>query len=586
MGLFVMVLMTISSLVLVSFMASTQDIAESQNAKDNGVTRAIGQDALSRFYAEFTTNEEFRADVIASKYDSTPFRSLDAVPFIDLTKASSSLPALGGECDYTLDGSACVKISVALQFYDPTNSGVGEELAGEAAKGNPVVTPQAIAVRADVFGQCPSGELSSTGCKIYGSFTQRIIPSQFYKYAFYNQYSVLDPTDSDVYKTPQSQMSAQAKCGDKYGVRVNNKTTSGIPNSPRAANECIEIAYQADPSATSGSRALRDVINGPLFSNDDYVLTCNSPRFEGGVYVNPTRVANPAKAGSALVYKAASASGCVPSATPEFNASIQENGKHLISLDTRMPNAANYTKLADALARAGQATVIESPTTTEVEIVADGTLKVARVKINGSTTVTQVINNFLYIKGNATVKGESSASLSVYASGTLEIVGDVTRQYCAVPAPGSTTADPCPTVIGLAAGGPVNIRQTATHSQDPNCPVSKLLADCGNATAANTPLKVQAILISLDSTVRVPGWGTYRWDSVDAPTLEFYGAIATKYQGVFGGYDQSYGNLISGFRKDFRFDRRLSEGSVNVPFLPSPISGDWSRLDFSEIPVR
>jgi len=70
-----------------------------------------------------------------------------------------------------------------------------------------------------------------------------------------------------------------------------------------------------------------------------------------------------------------------------------------------------------------------------------------------------------------------------------------------------------------------------------------------------------------------------------APNLTFFGSIAARYQGVFGGFDPEEGYLTSGFRKDFTFDfRPLRDPDLTPPFLLSPVGTPWQRLDVTELP--
>lgn len=69
-----------------------------------------------------------------------------------------------------------------------------------------------------------------------------------------------------------------------------------------------------------------------------------------------------------------------------------------------------------------------------------------------------------------------------------------------------------------------------------------------------------------------------------APRLTFYGAVASRYQGVYGGFDTESGRLASGYRKNFYYDGRAAhDPSLSPPLLISPVGTSWQRLDEVEV---
>jgi len=62
--------------------------------------------------------------------------------------------------------------------------------------------------------------------------------------------------------------------------------------------------------------------------------------------------------------------------------------------------------------------------------------------------------------------------------------------------------------------------------------------------------------------------------------------MASLYQGVFAGYRADSGEVVSGFRKNFSYDDRMSAGILTPPYLLSLTSQTWQRLPAVEVPAN
>jgi hypothetical protein len=476
-------------------------------------------------------------------------------------------------------------------------------------------------VRVEVFDECASiGVLTAVNCRVNGIYTQRIQPDQFYDYAFYFQYATLDPAvySPDLSSYPAGLTSPSAQCSLRYAA-------STTPGYDRRSPACLSVAYQSTAAAAPYKRDVnndgvlddppasdlhpnRDVIDGPLFTNDDQLVTCNSPVFRSRVYAEPTLSSTTGRTRSTsysrVFQRLVPASGdqfvgCSASNFPILvgGASDQSQtpadapgtrfGLKRASSEILLPNRQQFQEVATAVA--GSARVSGTIALRPGRDSASSPYTFTEASYNGGE-YTRVSNGFIYASGNTRVSGTYAGALSIYAEGEATISADLfgvrpSGDTCVALASQRGTADvdengegsnsegrggrgdgiidDCRSVLGLTAGGKINIEQNAGGGR-----------------------KVQAILVSLDNSPSVPQWYEEQpWAAAGtSPTLEFYGAMASKYQGIFGGYSSDEtAKLLSGYRKDFHFDRRLTEGDLTPPFLPGPVVTDsWSRVDFSE----
>jgi hypothetical protein len=367
-------------------------------------------------------------------------------------------------------------------------------------------------------------------------FEQRLRQRDFLQFLYYTKFNALDP---DLYTSdlaadlvpPISLADVPTECGDRYA------TARTTPIATPARNpSCVEVSFQGEAGSV-------DAVDGPVYTLDDYISVCGGPSFNGSVLVaGPgTGPPNPALR---------QATGC--SGTPTI-----VGDESVAAPEIRLPEPQQADKLFKALAGTDLVTPTAPSTPVTVQLT-DDTVSVAGVP--------RELPDVLVIDGDATVSGDAARPVTVYATGALTVDGDITvNDACAPP----TAADG---IVGLAAGGDIHITQSSP----------------------GTSRCLQAVIVALDGSVAVEDWSLDQgWGASSPPTLVLYGALVGKYQGVFGGFDATTGELNSGYRKDFHFDTRLTDNILQPPYLLAPLTGDnteafdvaakWARIDTSEV---
>jgi hypothetical protein len=192
---------------------------------------------------------------------------------------------------------------------------------------------------------------------------------------------------------------------------------------------------------------------------------------------------------------------------------------------------------------------------------------------SGSSSGTIKLTNgqIITVDGSATITGgtfEGRASLFVRDSVTIQD----SLTYTSALRDGA--GNPTGSVLGINAGGDIVLRSQAK---------SKPAAGCG-AVPSSSAFELDAILISLGGTVFADGMQRVLSASECAQVLRLRGAVATKYQGVYGLYDAGTGDALAGFTKDFSHDdRAVQDLSFLPPYLVTPSGLQWVRLDLGEV---
>lgn len=375
---------------------------------------------------------------------------------------------------------------------------------------------------------------------VYQRYQQRLRQQQFFDYLYFHQFSTLDPQQYSETAPLLTQAWAESNCADRYAARQNGSLTA-------RDSSCTSIAFHGQ-SATE-----RDVVTGPVYTADDFISVCGNPEFVGAVSVAG---AGHVVGSAAQVWRPASS---VCSGTPSLGAAFRNSA--VLSIPSTATTFSQARTAADLTITpappAASATLVFSTTETPAG-------PVTSLAVTGSTsdgTYPLPSPGLVVVEGNGTVRGTVAGRFSVFARDDLNIDGDL--RYLSGTG-GENTSD----ILGLTAGDSIGISKSATGRT------------------------VHAVMLSLSGSVRTTGWRTpdvsaAAISSWSAPTLTFYGAMASKYQGVFGGFDVGTGRLGSGYRKNFTFDTRPAQDPTLVPpFLISPLAASWDRLDLVELAYR
>jgi hypothetical protein len=192
------------------------------------------------------------------------------------------------------------------------------------------------------------------------------------------------------------------------------------------------------------------------------------------------------------------------------------------------------------------------------------------------------------------VSGTVAGVVSIVVDGSVAIDDDLVYEQavvdgCVTPG-GSQHNDGClarneDDVLSLTATERIEVWQECQNPGDQSC-----------TTGASADRFIHGVFTSPQGYVGVPDWQ----DNVDSAgsargTLHFYGAVASRFQGVYGSYGPAAGGtraLLSGFNKSFVHDARLTkytrgQGSLTglPPYIVSARVPVWVRLDVSEVGV-
>lgn len=372
----------------------------------------------------------------------------------------------------------------------------------------------------------------------------RMRRKQFFDYLYFIQYTVLDPrlqVDAGAFPDLPT---ALDRCADKFGY-----VDGADPVTTRDAS-CLSVSFQ-------GQGDNRDQIDGPVYTFDNWISVCGNPQFR-----KPVSVAGSGwqGAGSAQsqVWRPAPDPVCAAS-SPILEGAAATKQRGLSMPSTKQTAAQVCSAAGDRCVRtSGTATLTFSTSGSSTlynltGLGSDATGTASGVISPGQAAVF-LIDQANGTGGNLKVSGTTTGRISVFAVGDLTITGNLTY------ANGESAANKTD-VTGLTSiGGAIVI------------------------TKSDSDRTIDAVLLSLDQAVRVEGWNTANPST--PPTLTLFGALAAKYQGIFGGYSSATGQLVSGYRKNFLFDTRPSAGGdLQPPYLISPLESVWERLDLTELPA-
>jgi hypothetical protein len=398
----------------------------------------------------------------------------------------------------------------------------------------------------------------------YSKYQQRIRRMQFFDFLFFHEFSTLDPKRyTDIYGNDPSVNVADF-------VRECSKRASKRAVANLAPYRCAEVAYLEDPA-----NGVKDRIDGPLYTADDYITVCGNPEFTKRILVHGSGYQ---QGGTTTAWR--------PFNTIDPNTVCGTSNGSLIdaALNAPLLEMPEYGPTSSQVRNGLRPTdfrlsPVNSSLPIQIEISGSTvTITNATNSLGCSTTCSMGTNAVIYVDNDAAkeieLKGVTNGQLMVYATGDVEITGNLTYQGVTNL---TTLLANSTSVTAIVAQGEIKICQ---------------MGDCGPYTPVRS---IHAYLVSLGGAPHVPGWSDSanpRWANPTdltlpaAPKLALYGGIAGKYQGVFGGYEGVSRYVVQGYVKDFAFDDRLARGSVSTPpLLVSPKSSAWLRVDISEVPV-
>ena len=94
-------------------------------------------------------------------------------------------------------------------------------------------------------------------------------------------------------------------------------------------------------------------------------------------------------------------------------------------------------------------------------------------------------------------------------------------------------------------------------------------------TSAPNGLRIQASMMALNESFMVEDW----WDPPPKGELRLYGGLIEQARGPVGTFNPGNGNLVSGYKKDYKYDARLA--TFPPPFFPT--TGQYEDVMWQEL---
>ena len=628
--LVVMLVMTTITVTLVRTAFDNQ--SSSRDAAARAESRLYASAVLEEFYARVGSDPTFLRDVLA--VDSDTGGVPEALhPALRRSTATSGAWALLPMPSARLEGKAptpagslpCVERDALrrdcyyLKVYAPETA--------------PGVLPPSLVVEATLRTRCAGTE---SRC-IYSRFQQRLRRTQFFDFALAQELATLAPealfpagsfdeADRDHEAGPNRDafLEYRSRCANRRGLAragvvltsdivtgtsdsSTGRFVAGDPTDIQALSGCVDMAYQSDSDGSGG-----DSLNGPLYTADDFITVCGSPRFSS-VYVSGPGWSSGSS--TRKVYRVPSDPGCTGSVAAVTSGSstgvpmllqppaLDVLGDAVGSVDSRGVTVSEVLEKTDP-DRPSVAVFDEDIVTFTNVTVVDG----VSCRMTGGGGVECPVDGRVFVLRNPRrstgsssgstdlhVSGVVAGMVSVVVEGSVAIVDDLVYRGGGLR---SNTED----VLTLTATERIEIWQ-ACAAVPAGLSARRSNACIGSgSSAATTPVdrRVHAILTSSLGYVGVPDWQTNAdSDGVRTQgTLTFFGSVASRYQGVYGAYASAgtvNRTLVSGFYKKFTHDnlsRILGDAAgrktieEQLPFFVQTETAVWNRLDVSEVPCR
>ena len=321
----------------------------------------------------------------------------------------------------------------------------------------------------------------------------------------------------------------------------------------QAETACALHYYEGrDPACTEITFISRDTINGPMHTNDAFRV-CGSPSFAGKTSTSwnpssgnrwrdtcPTRI-KLLSSGQMTVkspFSKNTHNGCPTNGT----GSLPTNGVIYVQNVPSSSADANYTAACPYNVN-GQARPLGLP-------------------------ITNDITNYGCRNGDVFVDGTLKGQLTIAADNNIDITASL--QY----KDGTSGRD----LLGLIANNYIEVWHPVKCTSG-NASSCNLNANFPGETATGSPLNdptIYAAMLSINHSFRVQNY------DLGAPlgTLGVIGTIGQRYRGAVGTFSGS--SIVSGYAKDYRYDRRLKY--LAPPKFIDPVASAWAIAVWKEIP--
>lgn len=437
-----------------------------------------------------------------------------------------------------------------------------------AQPGNPYASAATVEVVAATL--CPRGTDHLSEC-ITDGVRQRLSQRQYFDYLYLDQLETLDPV---LYPSAAARDQAARACPVVAASR---------PSS------CVPVPFLGGLGSGSG-----DEVDGPIHTNDASFSTCLSPTFRPGVdragwpsakTVSDDPTTLESTGGSVFSRAAGSAcAGSAPRETPPGRV-------------VEVANAPTYSFAVDVTDLAGIASPVDTYQGTSTITLNGGTTpgvggyaaEAGPQQASSHSASRWPGRGVIFVAGDAYVSGVACDPVSIVATGDIFVDGDLTygpAVSCPMAAIGLEADN---SVVVLPTAGPSGPLVNASSDRTIEAAVLALGKNsCFSASAGGSPPPPGVTCaVTGGGVVRGGSFYVQGWDTAVVPSgatphaLHFLGAIATVWRGAIGAFDPTSGRLVSGWAKDFAFDRQLR--TTQPPYFLAPVGAGWARSDLDEV---
>jgi hypothetical protein len=535
MGMFLVVLSVLTTSVVMLLNSAASESRNSYEARELVKARSTGISAIEDLFARLQT-------------DPRALEKLKVGSYPDVSTGAS-------RTWFRNSGGAllrCVDTNGAEDFNTPCYSLTVTPRPGDITAG----VTRSLVLTATVRYACRG---TQTSCSTL-TMTQRIRSWQFSDFLFYTEYNVASPAVRKILDPSNSTFAAgQDSCAKFANERF--RAGSGLDES-----NCPTVAYTRNAGTS-------DVVNGPVYTADDYVMVCGIP--DSNLFKKPVYAFGDASTGSALRNAATRGDNCGPpwDASTISVGTATRSRLTLPSAKTTFANAANLAGSNALVALNGQSAEIEFQSNGDLVVrnveggtrrIPSSTTELVTIDTNAPDCATSQSACRPVAINNSTVIGK----ISLFIKGDLRIDGNI--EY----ATGANSNGLNENILGINTTGDILITKLSPRV-------------CGVVNKRT----INAQLVSLQGTVRTAGLdlnpdvtpAANPASQLCAAELEFKGSMATRYQGVYGFYDAASGSVVEGYVKNFAHDDRgLTDPTITPPYLVTPVGLQWVRVNLTE----